>query len=233
MKAYHIYIMRHGRTMANEEGIYIGKTDLPLTENGKDMLRELTKEYEYPYVDRVYSSPLERAVQSSEILFPDAEIVIADDFREMDLGAFEGCRADELAQLDTYKKWLRGGWDSAPPNGESIADMVIRCANAFDSVLMDMMDKGFTKAAVVTHSGIIMNTLACFGLPKKSPMDFMCDPGCGYEICTTAQLWSQGRCFEILRHIPSYSTRGFEENYATYDADEDYYMPDMPFESGE
>ena len=75
MKGYRISILRHGKTAANEDGIYIGKTDLPLSEAGKEELRELYETHEYPKVQKVYTSPLERAVQSAEILFPDLSLI--------------------------------------------------------------------------------------------------------------------------------------------------------------
>ena len=62
LKGYRISIVRHGRTAGNDKGLYIGKTDLPLTEQGKDELRALYEMYEYPRVHKVYSSPLERCV---------------------------------------------------------------------------------------------------------------------------------------------------------------------------
>lgn len=103
MKGYRISILRHGRTEANEKGIYIGKTDLPLSEAGKAQLKELYETHEYPKVQKVYTSPLERAVQSAEILFPDRELTEVDDLREMDFGIFEGLKAEDLVNLDSYK----------------------------------------------------------------------------------------------------------------------------------
>ena len=147
MKGYRISILRHGRTEANEKGIYIGKTDLPLSESGKEMLRELYESYEYPKVQKVYTSPLERAVQSAEILFPDREMTEIDDLREMDFGIFEGLRAEELVNLDTYKTWLKGGLDNPPPNGESLRNMMVRCYTALNAVILDMMENN------ITHSG--------------------------------------------------------------------------------
>ena len=69
MKGYRISILRHGLTEANENGVYIGKTDLPLSEAGRELLEDKYDQFEYPKVQRVYSSPLERAVQSAEILW--------------------------------------------------------------------------------------------------------------------------------------------------------------------
>ncbi|MBQ5329943.1 MAG: histidine phosphatase family protein [Oscillospiraceae bacterium] len=222
MKTYHIYIVRHGLTLANEEGIYIGRTDLPLSEGGKEELRDLMSKYEYPSVSKVYTSPLERAVQTAEILFEDREMVELDDLREMDFGVFEGCKAEELAKLDSYKAWLRGGLDNPPPNGESLRNMMVRCFTSLDTVIRDMMDEGITHSAVVTHSGIVCNMMSCFGLPKMPAMSFMCPPGFGYEVGVTAQMWQQGYCFEILRRIPDWSAVGSgNSGELLYDTDEE------------
>lgn len=202
MKGYRLSILRHGITDANENGIYIGKTDLPLSENGREALQEKYETHEYPKVQRVYTSPLERAVQSAEILFPDRELVIVDDLREMDFGVFEGLSVDDLIELDSYKKWLKGGLDNPPPNGESLRNMMLRCYSALNLMILDMMKEGITHAGAVTHSGILMNMMSCFGLPKMKPMEFACDPGEGYEILVSAMLWQNGNTFEILGKIP-------------------------------
>lgn len=202
MKGYRISMLRHGLTEANENGIYIGKTDLPLSETGREALRDRYETKEYPKVQRVYSSPLERALQSAEILFPDREIVIVDDLREMDFGVFENAAAEDLIELDSYRKWLKGGLDNPPPNGESLRNMMLRCYSALNLIILDMMKEGITHSGVVTHSGILMNMLSCFGLPKMKPMSFACDPGEGYEIMVTAMMWQNGNTFEILGKIP-------------------------------
>ena len=54
MKGYRIYLIRHGKTAANEKGIYIGSTDYPLSENGKTELVNKLDEFEYPRVERIY-----------------------------------------------------------------------------------------------------------------------------------------------------------------------------------
>ncbi len=202
MKGYHISIFRHGITDANENGVYIGKTDLPLSEAGREALMDKYEQLDYPKVQRVYSSPLERAVQTAEIIFPDREIVIVDDLREMDFGVFEGLPAEELVRLDSFKKWLKGGLDNPPPTGEALRSMMLRCYSALNLMILDMMKEGFTHAGAVTHSGILMNMLSCFGLPKKKPMEFACEPGEGYEILVTAMMWQNGNTFEILGKAP-------------------------------
>ena len=162
-------------------------------------------------------------MQSAEILFPDREIIEVDDLREMDFGVFEGVRAEELLELDTYKKWLKGGLDNPPPNGESLRNMMVRCYTALNAIILDMMENDITQAGVMTHSGILMNMMSCFGLPKMKPMQFACPRGHGYEVMVTAQMWQQGGCFEIAGKIPGYQSVGYNDaGEALFDYEEGY-----------
>ena len=120
----------------------------------------------------------------------------------MDFGVFEGLPAEELVKLDSYKKWLKGGLDNPAPNGESMREVMVRCYSAMNAIILDMMKNGITHAGIMTHSGILMNTLSCFGLPKMKPMEFNCRMGFGYEIMVTANMWQNGNTFEILGRIP-------------------------------
>ena len=83
MKGYRISLIRHGQTIANERGIYIGRTDYPLSEKGRSELAAKLDEFEYPKVQRVYSSPLRRCMETAEILFPYRELLTVSDLQEM------------------------------------------------------------------------------------------------------------------------------------------------------
>lgn len=211
MKGYRLTFLRNGKTRANAEGIYIGKTDWPLSDVGRAELEEKYDMHRYPKVERVYSSPLTRALQSAEILFPDREIVICDEMTEMDFGVFEGLSVEQLMELDSYKNWIKGGLDNAPPNGESLRSMINRVYSGLNLMIMDMMKNDISDAGVITHSGIMMNLLSCFGLPKMKPMEFACEPGEGWMIYVTAQLWQNGGTFEILGKVPEVAQDEYTE----------------------
>ena len=49
-----IYLIRHGKTKGNLEERYIGRTDEPLCEAGRENL----KKYQYPQVEMVFTSPM-------------------------------------------------------------------------------------------------------------------------------------------------------------------------------
>ena len=60
-------------TAGNLQGLYIGSgTDLPLCDEGRAQLADLKERFAYPQVDTVFSSPLLRAVETANILFPGA-----------------------------------------------------------------------------------------------------------------------------------------------------------------
>ena len=120
MRGYRISVIRHGMTAANENGVYIGSTDLPLSSKGAAELAAKMDEKDYPTVHRVYSSPLKRCTETAEILFPETEICTVDDLRELDLGQFENKGVEELLQREDYKAWLKGGRDARPTGGESL-----------------------------------------------------------------------------------------------------------------
>lgn len=202
MKGYRISVLRHGMTEANEKGIYIGKTDIPLSAKGAGEIAAKTDEFDYPSVHRVYSSPLRRCTETAEILFPETELKTVDDLRELDFGDFENKSVDELINNDDYKKWLKGGKDSRSPNGESLEEMTARTYKALHNIIMDMMNDGITHSAMITHAGIISNMLSCFGLPKYDPKTLNAPFGEGFDIIVTAQMWLNSQAFEILGYCP-------------------------------
>ena len=81
-----IYLIRHGKTEANEKWLYCGSTDLPLSEKGRDEIREI--HYDIPNV-RFLTSGMKRANETLEILFGDVPYAVDSRFREVDFGIFE------------------------------------------------------------------------------------------------------------------------------------------------
>lgn len=202
MKGYRIAFIRHGMTEANEDGRYIGTTDLPLSSLGAQELFDKLETLDYPNPQKVYTSPLKRCKQTAGILYPNCYTVELNELREMDFGAFENKKAEDLMDTPEYKQYIKGGLDNPPPGGESAREMVNRCYEAIKIIISDMMYEGLTSAAVVTHGGIIMNMLSCFGVPKRKPMEFACDFGEGFEVLVTASMWQRSEAFEILGRYP-------------------------------
>lgn len=208
MKNYYIYLIRHGITQGNLDGRYIGQTNLSLCPEGRRQIESYCADGVYPDVQKVYSSPLERCLETAEIIYPDNKLMIVDELSEMNFGDFEGKTQAQLQDLREYSDWLRGGAESAPPNGEKYGDFTLRCIEGLDVVFTDMMNADIENAAVVTHAGVITNLLCGCGLPKGRPADYMCGAGGGFEIILTPFLWQKGPTFEIGGRLIT-ENRGF------------------------
>ena len=70
MNEIKLYLIRHGKTYCNEKNLYCGKSDIDLTENGINELKENTKKNKYPNCDFYFTSGAKRANQTLEILCP-------------------------------------------------------------------------------------------------------------------------------------------------------------------
>lgn len=202
MTGYRIHFIRHALTEANEEGRYIGITESPVSKKGREELSGKLLTRVYPKVDRVYVSPMKRCIATASFIYPEGYARVLPELREMNFGEFEGKRVDELIGREDYKAFLKGGLDNPPPGGESVRSVIERCYEGISFIVEDMMKSSYKNAAVVTHGGIIMNMLSCFGIPKYSPNAFACDFGEGFTVLVTAQLWQSGGVFEILGRLP-------------------------------
>lgn len=208
MRGYRLSVIRHGLTDANDKAIYLGsRTDYSLSQKGIAQLVDKMDEFEYPKVQRVYSSPMKRCTETAEILFPYREMQIVENMTELDFGEFDGKSVSELFDRDDYKQWLQGKTpDKRAPGGESMEELLLRLYKGLHEIIMDMMNEQLTHCALITHSGIVTNLMSAFGLPKIDPKELTCEPGEGFEIIVTAKMWQQSQAFEILGKTPYYSS---------------------------
>ena len=112
MRDYIIHLIRHGETLANTEKKYIGRTDLPITEEAKKELEALREDGIYPAVGAVYSSPLKRCLQTARIIYPGKPLTAVEDLSEYDCGAFEGKTDSDLESSEEYRAWRAGKLDT-------------------------------------------------------------------------------------------------------------------------
>ena len=172
-----IYLIRHGRTEANERHLYCGSTDLPLSESGAAELCQLR--YDLGNV-RFITSGMKRTEQTLETLFGKAGHTVDPRFREMGFGAFEMRSYHELKDDPAYLSWITGDNEAnRTPGGESGNQMKARALEAFAEVLQSEQD-----AVIITHGGVIAAIMAqLFPGENKNRYQWQPKPGHGYKIC--------------------------------------------------
>ena len=147
-----LVFIRHGATKGNLEKRYIGRTDEPLCSEGKKqalLLKKLGFPGEYIFV-----SPMKRAIETAELIFPGKRYVTVENFKETDFGIFEGKSAAGLSENPEYLSWVNSGCTLPVPGGESITEFKKRCVDAFRGTLKNIPDGG--EASYVLHGGVIM-----------------------------------------------------------------------------
>lgn len=168
-----LMLIRHGATEGNAHGRYIGTTDEQLSNAGREALARAA----YPPADIVFVSPMRRALETAQILFPDAEKLIVPGFRECDFGVFENRNHLELMDEPRYQQWIDSGGELPFPGGESRERFFERTLLAFDEILPLLRGS----AAIVAHGGTLMAIMSGRGIPVRDYYDYQAKNGCGYS----------------------------------------------------
>lgn len=159
-----IWLVRHGETDANARKVFQGWLDLPLNTTGEHQARWVRDTLRGQSFERIYSSPLQRAKATAEIiacgLRESVPVLSVDELKEMHFGRWEGLSSAEIALRDPehYQRWLDHWETVAPPEGESATDMFQRVCRWFDWLCSQ--EKADTQLLIVSHEGVILQILA-------------------------------------------------------------------------
>ena len=201
MRDYIIHLIRHGATLANEEGKYIGRTDLPLTPGAIAELEDLREEGIYPPVGMVYSSPLSRCIKTATTIYPGKQLIAVENLMEYDFGEFEGKSDPELDSREDYRTW-RAGRTTTATGGEDMKTFEQRVYSALVQIVGNMMENDCYEAAVVTHGGVIMTLLGLCGLPQRQRIEWITENGKGYTIRVNPSIFQRSGYVEVTGTIP-------------------------------
>lgn len=169
-------LIRHGATVSNLEHRYLGKTEEPLAQEGRQTLLARKERHVYPCPRYLFTGPMQRCRQTAELLFPKREIQVIGEWTEMDFGVFEGKNYDELKKDAGYQTWIDSKGTLPFPEGESREEFTARTKKGFWRMitLLEKEEtavpgecgpenkKRKTEAAAVVHGGTIMALCSAF-----------------------------------------------------------------------
>src|SRR6202030_444547 len=112
-------LVRHAETEWSVSGRHTGRTDIPLTEHGRDVARALRERLSHRRFELVLVSPSVRARETCELCDLDADARVRPDLLEWDYGDYEGLTTPEIRAQQP--DWLL--WRDGCPGGESPADV--------------------------------------------------------------------------------------------------------------
>jgi broad specificity phosphatase PhoE len=143
-----VWLLRHAETEWSRDGRHTGRTDVPLTQEGRERARALRERIAGRAFALALSSPLSRARETAELagLTPQ----LRDDLVEFDYGDYEGITTAQIRE--THPGWYL--WRDGCPNGETADDVGHRVDRVIDEVLGADGD-----VALVAH-GHVLRALA-------------------------------------------------------------------------
>jgi len=170
-----LILIRHGMTEASEKRLYCGRTDLPLSEQGRQGLAALKETIIYPTADVYISSGLIRASETLRLLYDLEPGMIMDELREIDFGKFELKSYDDLKSKPEYQQWINGG---LCPCGESRDAFESRVTAGLDKLL----NSGVESIAVICHGGVIVLIMERLFPCRKNFYEWQPGFGRGYSL---------------------------------------------------
>ncbi|MBQ3579081.1 MAG: histidine phosphatase family protein [Firmicutes bacterium] len=147
-----IYILRHGRTEANERKLYAGASDWPVSKDGLKDLEELKARLDYSLPDGtdLYTSGMQRTEDTIKAFYGPAPHVKVSGLAERNFGIFEDLPYETISKMPEFDKWMQDLYGYVIPEGESFSGLQSRVLSAFRG----LMDRG-RDFLVVIHGGPI------------------------------------------------------------------------------
>lgn len=133
-----LYIIRHGKTELNQANLLQGRSDHSLNPDGHLQAAEAARwlREHGVVIDKVYTSPLVRAIQTAKAIYPEDQIISDDRLIEMDYGPYEGMDLTNPAPevLEFFRDFVH---HPAPEGMEPLSSVVDRLGLLLEEIRME------------------------------------------------------------------------------------------------
>lgn len=155
-----IFAVRHGETEWNKIEKQQGHLDSNLTELGRLQAKAIGDGLKKNNFDKIFSSDLGRAIETSEIISDYIRIDFVTDarLRERNLGCLQGLTKNEFKSRypDEWISFSQNNPDYVIPDGESIKQRHVRAVNCIEELALQNMN---STILLITHGGILMSMM--------------------------------------------------------------------------
>lgn len=186
------YLMRHGQTIFNMQGLTQGVVDSPLTEEGIQQAKKAGAFFEEVEIgfDKVFSSTQERATDTAKLVSGMDDVKQLKGIKEMNFGEFEA------QPWNLLPKFLPGANNFedllVPYGGEAIADVGVRVDATIRQLFQETAGQ---EVLVVSHGAAIWAFLLHNQLEQLLPEDFR------ISNCSIFQLDMDGDQIRLVRLV--------------------------------
>jgi len=158
-----LILVRHGETESNRQNLALGRSDVPMNENGLRQAEALARALATEDIAAIYASPLDRTRQTADaiaLLHDGLGVAVEERLIEMDVGEIEGLPFTEIreAHPGVLERWMsKDGPQHPMPGGERLADVSERAWSAVSEIAERRADD---TVVAVTHNFVILTLLA-------------------------------------------------------------------------
>lgn len=170
-----VYLIRHAQAEGNVKGVFQGHYNGAVSSMGQKQLEQLAERGKELPLDAVYSSPLDRAVETAKAVnrYHDLPVQIEEGLIEINGGDWEGktwdCFPVEFPEQN--ERWNNKPWLFEAPNGETMAQVYDRVTKTVLRLVKENEGKTF---AVVSHGCSIRNLVT---FAKGYTVEGICSTG--------------------------------------------------------
>ena len=144
-----LIFIRHAETELNKAGIFTGKIDCNITQEGFEQARRVLKEDEKNF-DYIYCSPLKRTKQTLDAILPNSTPIVDERITEICIGEWEG-KKKELFDKNLVALFRTGQY--TPPGAETTLQVDKRVCDFIENLFNTY--KNNERILVVTHNGVM------------------------------------------------------------------------------
>lgn len=140
--------MRHAESEWNAKNIFTGKTDVSLSEKGRNQIKDKTGFIENLKINHVYTSEMKRAKETLEEIEKNLNLTFLNkhqskSLNERDYGIYTEKNKDEIRKLFGEEKYkiFRRSWDFPIEGGESLKTVSERVIPYFKTEIEPKIEK--------------------------------------------------------------------------------------------
>lgn len=183
----HLFLIRHGQTDWNLQGRWPGQADPPLNATGRAQAEHTARELCEFKFDALYSSDLQRAYETAEIIGDTLGLFVVREprLREIHLGAWQGMFSQYIKTNypAAFREWHESPLTTLPPGGETITTLSVRVISAIEEIIERHPNK---TVAIVSHELPIAIVRCCAaGSPLTKLRDWIPANGEWVEVTTS------------------------------------------------
>lgn len=134
-----IYAVRHGETVTNKQNKFRGWIDVDLNDVGRNQAKEARKILSNKKIKQIFSSDLNRALETAGLVYPSIKPTKDADLRPWDVGVFSG--KDRDLYQEALNRYIDNP-DKSIPQGESLQDFAKRQAKVLKKYVKIAKENG-------------------------------------------------------------------------------------------